>query len=51
MSLFHLLIVAAIVLLAVAGLTSTGVWIFWAALISVAVAALIAVTGNDRGVN
>lgn len=50
MSLFHLLLVAAVVLLAVSGLVSTGVWIFWAALVCAAVAAVISLTGNDRGV-
>lgn len=50
MSLFHLLLVAAVILLAVAGLTTTGVWIFWAALVSAGVAALVALTGNDREV-
>ncbi len=48
MSLVFLLLVAAIVLLSVAGLTVTGTWIFWAALICAGVAGLLSLTGNDR---
>jgi hypothetical protein len=51
MTLFNLLLVAAVILLAVAGLTTTGVWIFWSALALAAGAALVSITNNDRGVS
>jgi ABC-type uncharacterized transport system involved in gliding motility auxiliary subunit len=50
MSLFNLLLVSAVILLAVAGLTSTVVWIFWVALALAAGAAVVAITNNDRSV-
>jgi hypothetical protein len=50
MSLYSLLVLVAIALLAIAGLTTTGVWIFWASLICVGVAALLALTGNNRNI-
>lgn len=48
MSLFHLLLVSAVILLAVAGLVTVGEWIFWVALALAAVAALVSLTNNDR---
>jgi len=48
MSLFSLLLVSAVILLAVAGLTSTGVWIFWVALALAVGAAVVALSNNDR---
>lgn len=50
MSLFSLLLVVAVALLAIAGLTTTGAWIFWVALGCAVVAGVLALTNNDRSV-
>jgi hypothetical protein len=50
MSLFSLLLTLAVICLAVAALFTVGEWVLWVALVSAGVAALVAVTGNDRRV-
>jgi len=50
MTLFSLLLSAAVIMLAISGLTATGVWIFWVALALAVGAVVVAVTNNNRAV-
>lgn len=50
MSLFHLLLTLAVILLAVSALFTVGEWALWVALVSAAVALVLGFTDNDRRV-